>query len=233
MQRSIIYGSRKIVYQLQRKHRKTMAIQVHPDQTVWVIAPEDASEKLIESRLRLKAKWIINKQLYFASFHPRSAERRFVGGESHLYMGRQYKLKLIKAKENTVMVFQGAMRIKTTSTTREELALLVENWYREKAAVVFNSVLENVFTRFARYKIPQPTIVIRKMSTRWGSCTARGKIILNPDLIKAPTSCIEYVIVHELVHLVYRNHTKAFYKLLKKVLPDWEKRKEKLEYLLA
>ncbi len=75
-------------------------------------------------------------------------------------------------------------------------------------------------------------IVIREMPTRWGSCTPQNKIILNPELIKAPTGCIEYVIVHELCHLVYRNHTVKFMALQNKELPGWQKWKDKLEKVL-
>jgi predicted metal-dependent hydrolase len=71
------------------------------------------------------------------------------------------------------------------------------------------------------------------MPTRWGSCTPQGKIILNPELIKAPTPCIEYVIVHELCHLVYHAHSRKFMELQNREMPDWEKWKNKLEQLLA
>ena len=71
------------------------------------------------------------------------------------------------------------------------------------------------------------------MPTRWGSCTPRGKIILNPELIKAPKGCIEYVIIHELCHLIYHDHTRKFIDLQTKEMPDWEKWKSKLENLLA
>ena len=70
------------------------------------------------------------------------------------------------------------------------------------------------------------------MNNRWGSCTNNGKMILNTELIKAPRPCIEYVIKHELCHLVYRNHTKAFYELLSNEMPEWEKWKNKLEQIM-
>jgi len=71
------------------------------------------------------------------------------------------------------------------------------------------------------------------MKLRWGSCSANGNIILNPELIKAPKACIEYVIIHELCHLLHRNHTKAFFALQSRVMPDWEKWKNKLENFMA
>lgn len=82
-------------------------------------------------------------------------------------------------------------------------------------------------------KIEPESIVFRDMPTRWGSCTPKGKIILNPELIKAPKGCIEYVIIHELCHLIYLDHTRKFIDLQTKEMPDWEKWKTKLENLLA
>lgn len=87
--------------------------------------------------------------------------------------------------------------------------------------------------QFEKYGVKPSEIVIRKMPTRLGSCTPKGKIILNPELIKAPKGCIEYVIVHELCHLVHHNHTQKFIELQKKEFPHWEKWKAKLEQLLA
>jgi len=233
MQRKIQYGSKTIAYTVNRVERKTLSIQVHPDQRVVVIAPALADDMAIAEKLQQKARWILQKQLYFASFHPRNTERKFVNGESHLYLGRQYKLKIKKSKETAVKVFQGIMQVETGSIDKDSIARLLDIWYRERAELIFNTLLEKLLPKFSRYKISKPVIVIRKMNTRWGSCTAAGKIIVNPLLIKAPKSCIEYVIVHELVHLVYRNHTKEFYKLLNRQLPDWEKQKNKLEFLLA
>lgn len=233
MQKRIQYGSKIIAYTVKRVVRKTLSIQVHPDQQVVVIAPSQLEDTLIAKKLKAKAPWILKKQQYFASFHPRNTERKFVNGESHLYLGRQYKLKIKKSKETSVKVFQGIMQVETGSIDKDSIARLLDIWYRERAELIFNTLLEKLLPKFSRYKISKPVIAIRKMNTRWGSCTPSGKIILNPILIKAPKSCIEYVIIHELAHLVYRNHSQKFYTLLNKLLPDWGKQKVKLEYLLA
>ncbi|KHJ36705.1 hypothetical protein PBAC_31310 [Pedobacter glucosidilyticus] len=106
---------------------------------------------------------------------------------------------------------------------------ILADWYREKAAVDFQDILEKVLVLFRKYKIDSPVLQIRYMPTRWGSCTSKGKVILNPDLIKASKGSIEYVIIHELCHLVHHNHTKAFYNLQESIMPDWKKWKERLE----
>jgi hypothetical protein len=109
----------------------------------------------------------------------------------------------------------------------------LKEWYRNKAAKIFFDVLNSSFPKFSNYKIPFPVIQIRFMPKRWGSCTPSGKIILNPELIKAPKASIEYVITHELCHLIHPNHTKSFFNLQQKLMPDWKKWKQRLEYHLA
>jgi len=93
---------------------------------------------------------------------------------------------------------------------------------------VFQARLDLGYPRLERYGIERPQIAIRKMQSQWGSCTGAGKITLNLRLIQMPSECIEYVIVHELCHLKEHNHSPAFYALLGRVMPDWEKRKAKL-----
>jgi predicted metal-dependent hydrolase len=88
---------------------------------------------------------------------------------------------------------------------------------------LFSELLDEVLPKFSRYKINKPSLSIRYMSKRWGSCTPSGKIILKAELIKAPKGSIEYVIVHELCHLVHRNHTTAFQNLESRLLPEWRK----------
>jgi predicted metal-dependent hydrolase len=109
----------------------------------------------------------------------------------------------------------------------------MEQWYAAKAGTWFPAILADHLPHFARSGTTQPRLQIRKMKTRWGSLSAKGTLTLNLDLIRAPKSCIEYVITHELCHLLHRPHDAAFYRLLEKHMPDWEKRRHKLELTLA
>ncbi len=106
---------------------------------------------------------------------------------------------------------------------------LLKGWYKERAKIKFAEIAEPIIARFARYGVEPSSIYIQEMENRWGSCTAGGKIILNTELIKMPKPCIDYVIAHELTHLVHHNHTKAFYELLESEMPDWKRWKERLE----
>jgi len=227
---SFAFGSKEINYELSFQDRKTLGIRVYPNCKVKVIAPFDTPDEKLYSKLREKAPWIIKQQLDFLSYHPLTPPRKYVNGETHLYLGRQYKLRIEKAAANEVKLFRGRLLVLKKENTSPKN--LLTDWYREKAAIHFEDTLKKVLPLFMRYDISEPELQIRHMPTRWGSCTTKGKVILNPELIKAPKGSIEYVIIHELCHLIHHNHTKAFYELQESIMPDWKKWKERLENTL-
>ena len=238
MTESIQFGSTQIDFHLEYSDRKSLGITVTPDLEVFVKAPEGTSLEKIKEKLTKKAPWIIRQQSFFLYFHPKIPDRKFVGGESHLYLGRQYRLKVISddldAKSDAVKLKGQFIEVRTLNKIK--VKDLVEEWYRLKAQEKLNQIANPLFEKFVlKHNLPLIAyrLSLRSMPTRWGSCTPKGKIILNPELIKAPKGCIEYVIIHELCHLVHHDHTQKFIDLQTKEMPDWEKWKMKLEKLLA
>lgn len=236
MTASIQFGSKTIDFLVEYSTRKTLGITVTPDLDVLVKAPMDSSLDKIKEKLLKKAPWIIRQQSFFLSFQPKTPPRKYVGGETHLYLGRQYLLRIEKEKlKNEKVVLKGKF-LNVYTKEKDEVQPLVEAWYFEKAKEKFNQIAMVLFESFVKRHnlslIPYH-LSLRKMPTRWGSCTPKGKIILNPELIKAPRGCIEYVIIHELCHLIHHDHTQKFIDLQTKEMPDWEKWKSKLENLLA
>lgn len=227
----IKYGSQLIDYELIHRDRKSLGIKVYPDCSVKVFAPQDSSLEKVESKVHEKARWIIKQQNEFLSYHPLTPPRQFVNGETHLYLGRQYRLRIELGTEKGVKLFRG--RLIVSAPDQKDVERIIHDWYREKAKHHFTDILEMTFPKFKKYFIPFPELSIRQMPTRWGSCTPKGKVILNPELVKAPKGCIEYVIIHELCHLIEHNHTKAFYDLQETIFPEWKKWKERLEYQLV
>ena len=110
--------------------------------------------------------------------------------------------------------------------------MLMWSWYTQRAHEKYAESFERCWPNFERQGLPRPQLKIRRMKTRWGSLSQRGTLTLNVSLIQAPRDCIDYVITHELCHLKHHDHSPAFYRLLEKVMPDWEKRKHKLELAL-
>ncbi len=231
MKDSVLFGSRQIAYQIIYSDRKTLGITVRPDQTVIIKAPEYASLDKIKEKILKKAPWIIKQQKLFLSYHPISPEKQFIGGESHLYLGRQYRLKIIIQKKESVRLKGQFFEVNIKDKSR--VKSLVNEWYTYQARRRLIEIALPLIEKFEKYNVKPDTIYLRKMANRWGSCTPKGKILLNPELIKAPKGCIEYVIIHELCHLVHHNHSQKFIDLQAKEMPDWEKWKTKLEKLLA
>ena len=221
------WGEYEIKYDISYSNRKTIGIMVMPNKDVHVKAPEGSELTRIKERVRKRAGWILKQWRYFDSFGEPSPPKMYLSGESHSYLGRQYMLKVIDGDGNTVK-YKGRY-FEVICSDRANVAKLMKEWYKERSKVKFTEIAEPIISRFSKYGIEPTSLYIQDMSNRWGSCTAKGKIILNTELIKAPKPCIEYVITHELCHLIHHDHTKAFFELLEVEMPNWKRWKDKLE----
>ena len=230
--RTVAYGATTITYDLTFTKRKTLGIAVKPDSQVTVRAPIGASLAEIDRLVQKRAAWIVRKQREFESYPPPLPPRQYLSGESHRYLGKQYRLKIIEAKTESVKLTRGrfliAVRAKDDTARVQRL---LTAWYRRQARRIFAERLEVNYPKIQRYGVPYPEIKIRRMKKRWGSCSANGSINLNLYLIQAPKAYIDYVIIHELCHLKEHNHGRAFYALLNRLLPDWRDLREGLNQI--
>ena len=234
MNSSIQYGSMKIDFHLIFSDRKSLGIKVKPDLSVQVTAPGNTSLDRVKEKLRKKASWILKQQNYFQTFHPMTPPRKYVSGETHLYLGRRYRLKIRRALKPEVKIMEGFINVYINSHPgKEQVKKVLNNWYRDRAGIIFNEIYDNTQKEFSKRNITSDIFIIRAMKRRWGSCTPGKRIIINTELIKAPKRCIEYVIVHEMCHLKYPNHSESFYKLQNKIMPDWKYWKDKLEIIMS
>lgn len=232
--RAMAYGKENIGFSLFHVDRKTLEIAVHPDQTVVVKAPLGIDDEVIRTRVARRAGWIVKKQSFFRQFEPRTPERRYVGGETHLYLGRHYRLKIIIGNRDAVKLTKGYFEIEVKGdVSSEKVKRLLEEWCRDRAADRFRESFDRCWPHFEKHSPAKPRMQIKQMWKRWGSLSANGMLTLNADLIRAPRECIDYVIVHELSHLRHKDHGPAFFRFLDKVMPDWEKRKHRLEVTLS
>ncbi len=232
--RSIHYGTQEIFFELQRSGRKTLAIEVHPDSSVHIIAPKESSIQDIEQKVEKRAHWIIKQQHYFEQFLPRTPERNYISGETHYYLGKSYLLKVNLGVVNQVKLKAGKLEVVCKGEIRQEtVKKLLAQWYYQHAEKKFNALALEAYSKFKEYDFKMPNMEIRRMAKRWGSCNTIDKITINPEIIKTASKCIEYVLVHEMCHLVEPNHTKKFYNTLTAVMPNWQKWKDKLEQKLS
>lgn len=223
------WGETEIQYRVTEGAGRTLAITVHPDLSVEVKAPPGTPAELVRAKVLKRAAWIARTRRGFEKFQPLQPARRYVPGESHRYLGRQYRLKHV-ADERTRVSLQRGMLVALAPTLppQEELRALVQRWYRQRAEVILPERFEACLRHPAFRRLSTPPLSLRSMQKRWGSCTRTGRILLNPELVKAPKDCIDYVITHELCHLIVPDHGPRFWRLLSRALPDWSERREAL-----
>ncbi len=226
------YGRDRFDYKIIFASRKSLQITVHPNQSILVKAPLDTDMEAIHNRILKRGRWIRKQVQYFQQFDLRGSKRFYVIGETHLYLGKRYRLSHTKSNETKVVLEHGRLHVFGHSPDPAGIKKQLVKWYRLKAQMYYQAIFEQCWEQFERYGHDKPEIRIRKMVSRWGSLSRSGALTLNADLIKAPKECIEYVILHELCHLEHYNHSSEFYNLLESHLPDWTRRKLKLELAL-
>ena len=209
-----------------KKDVKNITLKVRPNGEAILTAPNSASDEHIKFIMQKRVQWIAQKRAFFASF--KMPQKEYVSGEDFRYLGRSYRLKVVQSKEERVKLQRDYLElfVKDKSDLKRRENLIYE-WCHEKAMIYFFNILQK-FNKIVKQDIK--SVKLRQMKTRWGSCNPyKSYINLNIELIKKPKSCIEYVVFHELVHLLYPDHSKKFYDYLTLYMPDWQKRKEILE----
>jgi predicted metal-dependent hydrolase len=229
----LVYGERRVPYRLRFSDRKRLRITVKPDLSVLVDAPSGFAEEEVREAVRSKAPWILRQIASFNEFHPLPMPHKFISGETFVYLGRQYRLKVQKGGKSPAKLRGRNLHVTVPDKTdARAVKAAVDAWYRARADGIFRRYLATCMDIAARHRISEPELTIRDMRTRWGSCSAADRITLNLKLIYAPVHCIEYVIMHELCHLVHHDHSPRFYRLLSRCMPDWEKRRAVLRQVV-
>jgi hypothetical protein len=220
----IMVGGKKLKFKLKYAKRKTLAILVSLDGDVIVKAPNKISLKNILHFVEDKSIWILTKQQEF-SVHPQKMPEN-----TFKFLGKNYKLKAELAIQNKVLLRDELLVVQTTETrNKEKIHAQVDAWYRAQAKKIFTKRMEICAEKACEIKVKfKGEVRLRKMKSRWGSCSSDGQITLNTELVSAPLSCIDYVILHELCHIREHNHSPAFYALMDKVMPNWEKTRKLL-----
>ena len=226
------YGKEQFTYQLffvPTEYNK-IVIDVLPNGIINVQAPESTSSDAIKRAMLKRARWIHNHIEKIRQQHTYVLPREYVSGESHYYLGRRYVLKVFETTdvEPHVKMLRGQLQVHTDSREPEVIKALLHEWYQKHAREQFDKRIHALVNQ-TRWIKQLPEWKSRPMKKQWGSCSPKGVLSLNPLLVKAPRECIDYVILHELCHLKEHNHSKNFYKLLARTMPDWEAVKARLD----
>lgn len=229
---SFNYGDERICFErlprTEGVHR--VLIKVHPDCRVQVAAPPQCDDTEVLAAVKKRGRWIYRQLRDFRARLEHLTPRRYVSGESHYYLGKQYLLKVIEAPSEVqdVKLFRGKLEVTVRQKSADKVQSLLDAWYRSRAREIFARRLDAMLEQ-ALWTKEHPPLRILTMQTQWGSCSPNGRLTLNPYLVKAPRECIDYVILHELCHIAEHNHSERFYRLMSQVMPQWEKTKERLD----
>jgi predicted metal-dependent hydrolase len=228
----LFYAGESITVQCvpRRVVKGRLLIKVHPDGRVVASVPAETPEQAVLSALKKRSRWIYQQLRDFRAQQAHVIPRQYVSGESHYYLGKQYQLKVIEAPilPQKVKMLRGCIEVTVRYKSAEKVKSVLDDWYRERARDVFKRRLD-VLVPQTLWVNERPPIRLRAMQTQWGNCSAKGCLTLNPWLVKAPSECIDYVLLHELCHVAEHNHSEAFYRLMGQVMPGWEKVKKRLD----
>lgn len=229
----LTWGERTISYHLSLEPRRDLAITVHPNLRVTVRAPDSKPADKIEQHVQTKRAWIARQLRDFEQYHPLLEARRFVPGETHWYLGRQYRLRIANGPP-AVRLSTGRIIVAVPDPEiSSSVAATLQAWYNERARTVFGERLVEILRTVRRLGRTTPQLRVRAMKVRWGSCTPSGTITLNSELVRASKPCIDYVIVHELCHLIVPTHSARFFRLLDSCMPEWKRQRERLNRIRA
>ena len=230
--RSFAYGDEQFEYVVfftpERKDK--IAIHVHPDASVQVDAPEQEPFETIQRAVLKRARWIKKNVDKARAAREHVLPRSYVSGESFFYLGRRYPLKVLTANgmPSSVKLFRGRIEVLAPVNDPAAIRRRLRQWYRERASDVFARRFEAVVDQVT-WLDAIPAWRTLAMQKQWGSCSPEGTILLNPQLVKAPRDCVDYVIMHELCHLLEHNHSPRYYRLLGQLMPGWEPVKARLD----
>lgn len=215
----------KVIY----SGRRTLGISVLPDSSVIVRVPNLTSFKTISRIVGEKSDWIIKHRDRYKEKGKSKLTRLYVTGESHLFRGNEYVLKIEKSGKAYVRFYFGIIELGLDKTDNPGvIKWLLYQGYKNEAQNVFPGILTMVLKKHEAQMFKPSGLIIRTMKRRWGSCSNKGIITLSTELIKLPDLFIEYVIIHELCHLKHHNHGTGFYKLLSELFPDWKQVRKNL-----
>ena len=228
MRLSVKYQNHEIDFDVEYRNRRTMAIQIIPPGKILVCSPIGVPEDIIRERVKSKGRWILKKLIQLRDIGLETRDRIFVDGQPFLFLGKNYPLKILKNGRKRPRVFFSNNRFNLELHELDHIKMrkAMEKWYRKKADRVINDRVEVYIHKIGKEPV---SVKVKEQKRRWGSCTARGKLYFNWRIIMAPPGIIDYVVVHEMSHLAYLNHSKIFWQKVESVLPDYKKRRKWLK----
>ena len=229
MLRSVSYFGLMIEYSLILKDIKNINIRISSDGDITVSAPINMNPEKADSFVEEKAEWIFRKMAEIEQVRETTPDGDIYDGKVLFFLGEECLLRMVNSKR--FQVEKGDWEITIFAKENDEkVKEKYLKWLQEQAKDVFEDSLTRMLELAEKYNLKRPELYIRNMATKWGSCNITKKRIgLNVQLMKADKACIDQVVLHEVLHLVYMGHDDAFYTALSELMPDWKERKDRLE----
>jgi predicted metal-dependent hydrolase len=204
---------------------------VEPTGEVTVTAPAETPVEKVEGVLNRRRDWIRRRVRWVRSLPPVPTPREWVSGETHRYLGRQYRLKVERGSPAGVRLGGRFFHVTVADPAdTEQVGRRMARWYLDHARAVFSRRLAELVRRTPRLGLDEPpALLVRRLRKRWGSCSPEGRILMNVDVVKLPVGCIDYLLVHELCHLRVPHHGPEFWRMLALCMQDWERWRKRLD----
>lgn len=228
------YGADEVEYSVTENARLSARVRIHvdPDGRVVVERPAGIGGDEVRAAVQKRARWIVRHVKAASASRQYALPRRYVSGEAHFYLGRRYKLIVVESGDagSDVRLWRGRMEVTLPVADPAAVRRRMKQWYRDKAQAYFARKIPELAERIDGVS-RVPPFQLLAMEKQWGSCSPAGRMNLNPALIKAPVHCVEYVLIHELCHLLEHNHSSRFYGLLDRHCSEWRTWKRELDSL--
>lgn len=224
----------ELKYNIVFSGRRSISIIISPEKGVTVRAPYRTSLKTIERFVQEKSVWIRKHLENHSDLTRINQGKKYFEGEIHLFRGTEYRLIITRSAKQFVRQYDNKINIGLNRTDdRVIIKTLLVKWYRQQASEIFNQKVEEICNIYKDYNFNPSEIVVKSLKSRWGSCSSKGKITLNAELIKLDERFADYVIIHELCHLKYHNHGKDYYRLLEELVPDYKSIRKELRKFIT
>lgn len=229
---SFVYKDNIIEYSLSRKAKRNVNFRITNNGDICISAPRYVSKAELEKMIYERAPWIIENQNKIRNKKHNLMEDNIINGNYIFLNGQKYYIKISSAKSNDIHFRDNILVLQIKEKYRdsqEYINSFFDNWIKEMMYVFSDKLIDKYLDKLKKYNLKKPDLAIRTMTSRWGSCTpSKNKIIINKNLMYPPHKCLEYVVLHELAHLVEANHSKKFYAIIAEIMPDWKERKNTL-----
>lgn len=229
---SFNYEGRELAVDIIYRKRKNISLKVSPKENIQIIAPNKVSKDLLKKVLKDNSNWILSKLNKFKTFDDNFLKRDYVDDEIYYYRGKQYRLKILKDMNlqnknnksyNYIEIKGDNLEIRTNNWEKDYIKDSLKKWYKLRSEEIIMDRIDFLRKESKDFRSIEPSLVkVKEQKKIWGSCNTSKTIYINSKISMLPLDAIDYIIAHEFCHIIYMNHSKDFYALVQKIIPNYK-----------